>query len=555
MNRLACALLLALVFALAVPFPLASSAQSTPSIQVTSQYYLNRYGFATVNETVSFSNTGNASVTIPNVSLGFGNLSSRVISYNLTGTGFTPGVASGGNYTVLGGKSLAAGANSTFSLQALLGNVVETYANGTTYVQVVVRPYLNVSLSSLKEAVIMPEGTQFTASPTGTTVITSGNSTKYTSPALVVAQPEAMTQTLVIKNAAGQDFHPLVVYLAERTITVNSDYAPVVTDRLFLKNEGNTSLTWLYISPLVASDGTVTVIPPSTPHLLNAEPVVLSDDGIELATSSAIGSSVSPSANLTLTLQYPLAHKYYTSSNGVVTITLPDTAPIQAFIEKYVVNFSLPAGFKVVEAPPAASLNVAPIAWQSATLSMSYGLSTGWGVSYGVPGASVVFVILLIGLFVSRGATTREEESEEEESSAESASAMIKAFDDKTSLINSIWSEVASAEQKELNKAFFDEIRGRLDSFRSRALQRLNEVRRMSTSQRFFELLNQIHTTEREVDRAAKDKLNLYEQFYTKRMRKEVFDRLLPQYNKRLEKALNDLSDELHVVQREAKLL
>ena len=38
-------------------------------------------------------------------------------------------------------------------------------------------------------------------------------------------------------------------------------------------------------------------------------------------------------------------------------------------------------------------------------------------------------------------------------------------------------------------------------------------------------------------------------------MRKEVYDRLLPQYTKRLERALNQLSDELHTVQRESKLL
>ncbi|HEV2226030.1 MAG TPA: hypothetical protein VGR56_04405, partial [Nitrososphaerales archaeon] len=107
----------------------------------------------------------------------------------------------------------------------------------------------------------------------------------------------------------------------------------------------------------------------------------------------------------------------------------------------------------------------------------------------------------------------------------------------------------------ELDKAYFDELRGRLDTFRSRALQRLNEVRQKAASQRFAEVVGQIQVTEREVERAAKDKLNLYQQYYLKQMRKEVYDRLLPQYTKRLERALNQLSDELHTVQREAKLL
>jgi hypothetical protein len=198
--------------------------------------------------------------------------------------------------------------------------------------------------------------------------------------------------------------------------------------------------------------------------------------------------------------------------------------------------------------------NVDPAPWETGSFKMTYGLSVGWAVDQGIPTASLIFVLLLVGLFVSRTSMTQEEETEEE-SSTERASAMIKAFDEKTSLINGLWPDIAAANPSELNKAYFDETRVRLDTFRSRALQRLNEVRQKSTTQKFFDLLNQIHTTEREVDRATKDKLNLYEQYYTKRMRKEVFDRLLPQYSRRLERALNQLSDELHVVQREAKLL
>ena len=168
----------------------------------------------------------------------------------------------------------------------------------------------------------------------------------------------------------------------------------------------------------------------------------------------------------------------------------------------------------------------------------------GWTKAYRQ--LPLIFVLLLIGLFVSRTSMTEEEETEEE-SSTERTSAMIKAFDEKTSLINGLWPEVAAARPQRAQQGVLRRDQGRLDTFRSRALQRLNEVKQKSTTQKFFDLLNQIHTTEREVDRAAKDKLNLYEQYYTKRMRKEVFDRLLPQYTRRLEKALNQLSDELHV--------
>jgi hypothetical protein len=545
---------------LAVPVQPAAHAQANLQVQVTSQYILNRYGYAIVNETIRFTNNGTAAVMVPVISVEFGNLSSKVASYNLTGSGFElgSGITMGGPYTVLGGQQLAAGANTSFTLKALLDSVSSTATNGSLQVQVLVRPSLNLTVGSLSEAVEMPASTQFATPPTGLTAGVSTTSsdltiTTYSATLDNVAAQAAVTQLKSVKQASGQDFHPLVVYQAKRTISVGSNLKPVVTDQISFENLGTTALTTLYVSPLTSASGTVTVLPPAVPHLLNPVNVSLNDYDISLS-ADLVGFSVTPKANYTLVYEYPLPQEYYSTSGGQITLDLPTTPPIAAFVDSYVVGFSLPVGVRVVQGPPAALLNVEPAPWVAGSVKMSYGLSVGWAVDQGIPAASAIFVLLLLGLFVSRTTMTEEEETEEE-SSTESASAMIRAFDEKTSLINGIWSGVAGASPNELNRAYFDEIRGRLDTFRNRALQRLNEVKQKSTTPKFFDLLNQIHTTEREVDRATKDRLNLYEQYYTKRMRKEVFDRLLPQYSKRLEKALNQLSDELHVVQREAKLL
>jgi hypothetical protein len=536
-----------------VPLQPTAHAQTGPQAQVTSQYVLNRYGFAVVNETVKFTNDATTAVTVPNLSVGLGNLSSKVTSYNLTGSGFKLGlgITLGGPYNVLGGQSLAAGASASFSLKALLNGVVSTGANKSLQVQVLIRPSVSLTIGSLVETIRLPASTQFKTSPTGYTVGTTGSD--YSATYNNVAAPAALTQMKTIKQNAGQDLHLLMVYQAKRTISVGSGLNPIVTDQITFGNLGTTSLTTLYVSPLTAAGGSVTVLPPTEPRLLSAATISLINYGITLS-SVSVGSPVNPNANYTLVYQYPLPQQYYTASGGQIAMNLPTAAPITAFVDSYVVGYSLPTGVKVVQGPPSAFSNVEPAPWESGKFTMSYSLSAGWAADAGIPAASAVFVLLLIGLFVSRTTLTEEEETEEE-SSTERASAMIKAFDEKTSLINGIWPEVTAADPNELNAAYFDGLRGRLDTFRSRALQRLNEVKQKSTTQKFFDLLNQIHTTEREVDRASKDKLNLYEQYYTRRMRKEVFDRLLPQYTKRLEKALDQLTDELHVVQREAKLL
>ena len=555
MRRLVYAALLIVLLGSVVSVPQAVHAQVNPRVQVTSQYTLNRYGYALVNETVKFSNNGTAAVSVPDFTIGLGNLSSKVVSYDLTGSGFELGTATDGLYTVLGGQSLAPGSSTTFVLKTLLNGEVTKASNGSLEVQVLIRPSMNLTVSSLSESVIMPAYTQFGKAPTGLTAATTGNITTYSANATNFEAPTAVTQLKAVDQAAAQDFHPLVVYLAERTIAVGSNLEPVVTDKILFENLGTTNLTYLYVSPLISASGKVTVIPQAVPHLLNpASNLLLGDDAIDLASSEAVGYSLSPNVNFTIVYQYPLPQKYFNSSGGQITLDLPAAAPIAAFINSYVVQFSLPVGFKVIQGPPPVSTDVEPVSWHAGSFTMSYGISVGWALEDGIPTASGIFALVLIGLFVTRSTLTEEEETEEE-SSTERASAMIKAFDDKTSLINGTWPEVAAADPNELNKAYFDEVRGRLDTFRNRALQRLNEVKQKSTTQKFFDLLNQIHTTEREVDKASRDKLNLYEQYYTRRMRKEVFDRLLPQYTKRLEKALNELSDELHVVQREAKLL
>jgi hypothetical protein len=274
---------------------------------------------------------------------------------------------------------------------------------------------------------------------------------------------------------------------------------------------------------------------------------------ITLTNYAALG-AVQAGFNYTISYQYPLNQKYYTISGSSVSLQIPVAPPIPALVHGYAINLSLPPGARVSQGSSIGKTLTDISPWKTGTLTLAYSLTVGWALSSGIPVASVLFVLLLFGLFISRTTMTEEEETEEE-SATERASAMIKAFEDKTSLINQILSEIPNRDPNERDKAYFDELRGRLDAYRNRALQRLNEVKQKSTTQKFFELLNQLHTTERQVDRAAKDTLNLYEQYYTNRMRKETFDRLSPSYRKRLEKALDQLSEELHIAQREAKLL
>jgi len=552
-------LLIALILAL-LPAQLPAHSQGAAStgskVSVRSVYTLDRYGFAIVNESVEFTNNQTSAVQIPPLTFGLGNISSDVANYTLTGSGFSLGSppSMGGPYTVSSTQSIQAGGNASFVLSTLLNGVVTRTANGTLRVLTLSSPSIGSKVDSLTNVVQMPTSTSFYAAPTGLTASITGSNNTYSSTASEVT-PSAVTSVSLIKASSAQDFNPLRVFEAVRSISADTQGNPLVTDTIEFQNLGTTPLSTLYIQPLAPTSATATVETLTEPRLLSPVSVPLISDSIDL-TQLAVGypnNGVAAGGNFSITYQYPLGPSYYSVSGGQVTLNIPETPPISAFIDSFTIELSLPHG--ATSSSPSLTTLTSATPWHAGKTSFSYGLSIGWAINDGVPLATIVFSLLLIGLFASRTTTTEAEEEEEEESSSELASAMIKAFDEKTNLINGLWPEIGSKDPNDIDREYFDELRTRLDTFRSRALQRLNEVKQKSTSQRFYEVVNQIHQTEREVDRAAKDKLNLYQQYYTRQMRKEVFDRLLPQYTRRLEKALNQLSDELHTVQREAKLL
>jgi len=554
LNRPFAVVLLLLLVAGTLPLVPAVHAGAPPQATVESQYLVNRYGYGVINETVRLRNNYSSTLSVPDMQFGFGNLTSLVTSFSVSGTGYSVSSSAGTQglvYTVSGGgQTLAAGANSTFSLRAYVNGIAKT-VNRTTNLLVLARPYLNFGFVSEKLSIKMPGSTQLKSSPPGYKQSVVGTNVTYSQTLNGSNSQQALTESLAIQTSPAMDFHPLVVYSASRQIAVAADGNPIVEDRISLENLGATQLSTLTVAPLTAAGAQITVLPSGTPPLTRPSGVLLTNRGIDL-TNSEVGLPVDPGANLTITYQYPLAKQYYSTSGGAVNVTIPLAPPIAAYVNSYSLGLSLPPGVRGGNQGPRSLTNVEP--FKAGTTTLSYGLSIGWAVDSGVPAASFLFVILLVGLFAARTKMAPEAE-EEEETATERSTDMVKAFEEKTSLINGMFDEIPKTDPNQLNKAYFDELRGRLDTFRSRALQRLNEVKQKSTTQKFFDLLGQIHETERELDRAAKDMLNLYEQFYTRRMRQEVFDRLLPNYKRRLEKALDRLSDELNTAQRESKLL
>ncbi|MDG6981041.1 MAG: hypothetical protein JRN51_08035, partial [Nitrososphaerota archaeon] len=327
MKRLVAASLLLFLVLSVLPAMGTAVAQGTPQVSVNSVYTLNRYGFATVNETVRVVNNGSSPIQLPSVTIGFGNLSSDIVASTIT-SGFSVGSSpTGGPFTVTGSQSIQAGGNATFMLSVLANNVVSTSKNGSLEVLTLSSPSINLEVGKLVNLVQMPVSTTFSSSPLGLASTLVGSNNTYSS-TVTNATPGAVTSVRAVASSTVEDFNPLHVFAAKRTISASSSGTPLVTDQIQFENLGTIPLTQIYVSPLALPTTKVTIVTATAdePVLLAPFTLALSSGAVNLATF-VVGypsDGVQVGTNFTLTYQYPLGSNYYSVSGGQVTLKIPD---------------------------------------------------------------------------------------------------------------------------------------------------------------------------------------------------------------------------------------
>ncbi len=539
----------------ALPYGAGAQSQGGPAVTLTNQYIVSRYGYAVMNETIRYNNSGSSPVQVPTLHIGVPqNISSHLVGepfivgegYSLTTSTNSTGLLL---FSISSQNTLQPKTVSTFSLKAVIRDI-SVAINSSTSILVLEYPSLSVQVDSFSTLVQMPTSTFISPLPQGwTSNQTSGRATyKRVFTGFTPQDPHAFLVTL--QSDKSMDFHPVHVYSASRLVTAAPNGSPQVHDSITLRNSGSSDLTSLHLATLNTTTK-VTIIPAVSPPLTNPTSLALSNGVIDLTKNPFV--AIPSGRNFTLTVAYALPAKFYTVSGGDVRVDLPLTPPISAPVDTLTLSMSLPNGLRAAQGQSRVVQNATPITPGEQTF--GYSLTLGWASDRAIPAASVIFAAALVAFFVSVEGQEEEATAEEEGGITGGIPDMIKAFEEKVDLVNTMLREVPKEDPNNLNKAYFVELRSRVDTFRSRALQRLNEAKQKSTAQRFSDHLTRIHDTEREVDRATRDILNLYEQYYTKRMRQETFEKLLPSYRKRLEAALNQLSDQLNLAQREAKML
>jgi hypothetical protein len=531
------------------------SSSAMASVTLSHNFSITTYGFGVLNDSFTFNNNGTSAVQIPTLQVG---LPSNVTSKAAGGLVLTPGgqfslsQSAGSNGTTIvtitpDTPTLNAGANSTVALKAFVSGVFNfsSKAYGTwAYANVPLIPSLNVNVTALNSAIILPSGGVFTPTPLGFTESAAGN--VYTLNQTSI-KPAIAAGNLNFSDTDQSEFTPIAVSSLVRTIVPASNGAPTVQDQFSIENLASYSISEVKLDFLQPGITSVTLLPSTEPPVVNSEPVIVSG-GLISFPSTALGAPLLTMSNITFTVSYPVPSSDISVSGNTVKITIPDAPFIAAPVPSYLIQLSPSKGVAAVGPTTIENGPASPFTTGSGVL--SYSVALGWAANQAIPAGALVFAVAF-GMFAIQRPATKGEEEEEEES-FETAE-VLKAFEDKTGLETQDMSELASAPKGSKTRADFERMRNEINDLRGRAMQRYGELRRDLGSGKQFDLLTQVGEAEREEDRAFRDLLNLYVQYHGNRMNEATFKRLQPTYRRRVEAAINRLSDLLHQVQTEEK--
>ncbi len=547
---------LALGFAPAFSQAASSSSSGVASVSYDHYYTINSYGFGVLNDSITFRNNGTSSVQIPTLQVGLpSKIASRTSGLVLSPSGqFSLSESqSNGNATVTitpNQPTLAAGANFTVALKGLVQNIVN-YTGGVYTINdsapllVLFRPSLNVNVTLMNSTINFPSRTSLAAIPKGFTISATNESYTMTQTAV---RPVADEGYVNFTAASETTFTPISVNSLVRTIVPAANGTPMVEDQFSIHNFANYDLASIHLNLLSASLESVTVIADTEPPLINPQVVTLSSGVLNFANAN-IGSPLLPNSNITLTLSYPLPSTLMTVTGTSVKLQIPYAPIVGAPTANDSTILAVAKG--VAPSGPTSVLDTAVTPLTTGNVQFTYSVSFGWAADQAIPAGIFIFAVGFAMFAIQRPQT--EEEGEKEEKGGHRVADVLNAFEEKMGLETQYMNELASASKGAISKSEFERMRNEVSELRARAIQRLNQMKQVLGSGRQYDLLTRVAEAEKDEDRAFRDLLNLYLQYHGNRMNEETFKRLQPIHRKRVDAAINRLSDLLHETQTEEK--
>jgi len=532
-----------------------SQPSGEPIVTLAHNYTITNYGLGLLNDTFTFKNNGTSTVQIPSFQLGFPNsIASRSAGFVVTPSAqYSLSQTPGKNVTLLSvtpnQASLAGGSTAVVSVEGYLHDTFNVSVGGFTGVTKVLlptSPSVSIPLTKMVSTLAVPQAGSFSPVPTGYAAGAQNASLPSFQRTDTNITPQASVQVVNFTEPNPPNFTPLRIPSFVRTIVPSISGQPMVQDKITLDNLASYSVPSIQFTFLSPTVNVVLMLPNTLPPLMNPTPISVAG-GLLTFANTPYGRALLADSNVTFTLSYPIPASDIKVSGTTVNIKVPYSLPVPTLIENYTVGLSPTKGI-IAKGPASSTMtNVNPLT--TGSLSLSYSVSLGWASDSLVPAGALIFGVAFILLAVQK---PKAEETEEEKAGWKTSD-LVKSFEEELGLERETLDGLASKTKGSVGKTDFDRMKSEIDDLRARALGRLNEVKQSSAGSRLFDQLVEVGEADVEEARAVKDLLNLYSQYHSNRMNAETFQRLLPNYKKRVDAAMNHLSDALNIAQKEGK--
>ncbi len=436
--------------------------------------------------------------------------------------------------------------NSSVSLGFYVLNTFKNIASGNYTVPILFSPGVNIPLDKIVTSIVLPYLTTHIADPTpmqkagfSHTVGTNATLETWDYTGSNVSSAVRSGNVTVFSNP--QSSGALDFIFIGRQLSVNSNGQIIVQDTFNIRNNGANTLDSISYQPLTNST-TITLVPNSQPPLVNLSPITVGAGELNL---NSTGQAIQPNSSASLVYQYPLGQQYWNSSGGSYIVSIPTSSPINAIIDRLEISTSTVSGITISGGDLSrTAYNTTTIPGGPAVFTYHLGIASAFGAA--LPIAGLMFIGVFIGAVVFRPRLKSKEDSDT------TFDALTKAVEDKVSSTNEILSEL-KARGSAVSRNELSVARTRIDDFRIKTNSKIASLRAQLTAstvaiQTGF---NEVLASDRDFDRVVRDILNNYDQFITRKMKEETFQRLQQSNERRLQNITNALLDRIHDLREE----
>lgn len=511
------------------------------------QMAVSDYGFILVNETIFIKNDFETNAILPLINITYPKeLYDKIIPQEISPSDFGFSIALTENYTRLTidpkGYEIQPNGSVTISVKFYLAKVFSRVSDINFSASIPLVPALSLPCKQVNSSLSIPFFMIFVSQHENFTEQMIKNRWTLLGTLLNVTEGFSITDNVMISNPAKVYFALLEFTEAKRELMLSSLGEIKVRDTITMVNYDNASISKLKPSLLTDDFKSVIVIPPLTNPFSNP----LSDANKRQVD---LGNSLERGEKYTITLEYPAkSSDFIKAKDGLFELSLPLRSPIDGVIYDYTVKVNFPEGFFVYGKAEESKVNASPLD-SNKSIEFRYGLA--WASKDIMPIASFIFIIALVAFVVVGKPFVKEELKEVVIRTRE----YVESFEEKIMATKELIELQKKRQLSQISKAEFKTTQRLLEERISKANAKINELRqKLITLQPSLQKpLSEISDLHHDYDRTVRDLVNLYDQFSTKKIKAEAFDKLLPVHQRRVDDARESLLDSIDILRSEVE--